>query len=148
MPHKGERVCIDRDSLSSDSPTTHSPSKSKLRQFFGDEAPGQITRRPTQASREMPSFLQQDYTHDQITFAMDNSVKAGTLHALVCRLTNHLVAESAYNNAFLMTYRTFTDANELLERLKGRYYLEPPEGITKADFAIWVDQKQKLVRAR
>lgn len=141
----------DHESRLKDSPANHSPSKSKLKQFFGDEAPGQVSqiiRRPTQASREVPLFLQQDYPHDQITFAMDNSVKAGTLHALVCRLTNHLSADSQYNNAFLMTYRTFTDANELLERLKSRYYLEPPHGLTRADFATWTEQKQKLVRVR
>lgn len=131
-----------------DSPSSHSPSKSKLKQFFGDDAPGQIVRRPTQASREVPSYLQQDYNHNEITFSTDNSVKAGTLHALVCRLTNHQLAESQYNNAFLMTYRTFTDAHELLERLKGRYYLQAPQGLNKDEYRVWIEQKQKLVRVR
>jgi son of sevenless-like protein len=96
----------------------------------------------------MPLYLQQDYTHNDLTFAMDNSVKAGTLHALVCRLTNHMSADSQYNGAFLMTYRTFTDANELLDQLKARYYLEPPPGLNGDDYTLWVEQKQKLVRAR
>lgn len=93
-------------------------------------------------------YLQQDYTHNEITFSIDNSVKAGTLHALVCRLTNHLAADAQYNNAFLMTYRTFTEANELLERLKGRYYLQPPDRLSKEEYIAWIEQKQKLVRVR
>lgn len=47
-----------------------------------------------------------------------------------------------------MTYRTFTDAHELLERLKGRYYLQAPQGLNKDEYRVWIEQKQKLVRVR
>lgn len=130
------------------SPTNHSPSKSKLKQFFGADAPGQNIHRPPTAVKEMPSFLQSDYTHDQISYANDGSIRAGTLHALVCRLTNHMSADRQYNDAFLMTYKTFCTSQALLGLLKDRYNLEPPPGISQQDFKMWVEQKQKLVRFR
>lgn len=130
------------------SPTNHSPSKSKLKQFFGADAPGQNIHRPPTTIKEMPSFLQADYTHDQISYANDGSIRAGTLHALVCRLTNHMSADRQYNDAFLMTYKTFCTSQELLSRLKDRYNLEPPVGISQQDQTLWYEQKQKLVRIR
>lgn len=128
--------------------SNHSPSKSKLKQFFGTDAPGTNVHRPPTASRETLAFLQPDYTHDQISYSPDGSIRGGTLHALICRLTNHMSADTNYNNAFLMTYRTFSTSLELLERLKGRYNLEPPPGLRKEEYQLWMDQKQKLVRIR
>lgn len=96
----------------------------------------------------MPVFLQSDYTHEQISYSNDGSIRAGTLHALVCRLTNHMSADRAYNDAFLMTYRTFCTSEELLSRLKDRYNIEPPPGMQPGEYKLWVEQKQKLVRIR
>ena len=47
-----------------------------------------------------------------------------------------------------MTYRTFCTSQELLSRLKDRYNLEPPPGMSPQDYKLWVEQKQKLVRIR
>ena len=57
-------------------------------------------------------------------------------------------ADRAYNDAFLMTYRTFCTSQQLLDLLKQRYNLEPPAGIRADEYKLWVDQKQKLVRIR
>lgn len=130
--------------------TQQSPSKSKLKQFFGADAPGSNIHRPPKsiARDATPRYLEPDYTHDQISYASDGSIRAGTLHALVCRLTNHMSADTNFNNAFLMTYRTFTNSDELLDRLKARYRIEPPQNITPEELVMWTEQKQKLIRIR
>jgi hypothetical protein len=135
-------------SSAANSPVNHSPSKSKLKQFFGADAPGQNIHRPPTANREAPFFLQADYSYDQLSYTSDGAIRAGTLHALCCRLTNHMSADTNFNNAFLMTYRTFTTSSELLQRLVARYFAEPPADLSVEDYRSWQDQKQKLIQIR
>ena len=128
------------------SPTNHSPSKSKLKQFFGTDAPGQNIRRAH--ARDTPSFLQEDFLHSEITYSSDGSIRAGTIHALICRLTNHMSADPNYSDTFLMMYRTFMTSSELLDRLVARYYVEEPPDIGPEELILWTEQKQKLIRIR
>ena len=130
------------------SPHHASPSKSKLKQFFGADAPGNNVHRPPTAARDVPLFLQSDYKHTDLSWASDGTVRGGTLYALVCRLTNHSSADASFNNAFLMTYRTFTTSEMLLEHLAARYRIEPPADLRPDDYMAWADQKQKLIRIR
>lgn len=128
--------------------SAHSPSKSKLKQFFGTDAPGNNLHRPPTGNREAPPSLQPDYRYTDISYTSDGSVRGGTLHALICRLTNHMSGDAGFNNSFLMTYRTFTTSSELLTRLKSRFTMEAPVELTPTEQQIWIEQKQKLVRIR
>ena len=57
-------------------------------------------------------------------------------------------ADTNFTNAFLMTYRTFMESSELLDRLVARYYIEAPSDIKPDEHSLWVEQKQKLIRMR
>jgi son of sevenless-like protein len=47
-----------------------------------------------------------------------------------------------------LTYRSFTTARELFELLVKRFNIQPPEGLGQAEFEVWRDKKQKLIRFR
>jgi son of sevenless-like protein len=116
---------------------------SKVRKFFGEEP----LRRE---SDETPDCLKLDHEAD---ISYDNKVtppqlKGGTLLALVEQLTRHDKLESNFNNTFLLTYRSFTDARELFELLVKRFQIQPPEGMAQSDYEIWRDRKQKPIRFR
>jgi hypothetical protein len=66
----------------------HSPNKSKLRKFFGDEAPPTSLRRSGGPAGLTPFWLEADY-EDELMWNVEGQVKSGTLRALVARLTSH-----------------------------------------------------------
>ncbi|KAK4214542.1 ras guanine nucleotide exchange factor domain-containing protein [Rhypophila decipiens] len=119
----------------------------KMKKFFGED--------PTPATQGMvvddtPDFLKLDFEKD---LSWDQkiqppAVKGGSLVALVEQLTRHDKLDSNFNNTFLLTYRSFTSAKELFEMLVKRFAIQPPEGLTQAEYEMWRDGKQKLIRFR
>ncbi|KAM7207366.1 Ras guanine nucleotide exchange factor domain containing protein [Naviculisporaceae sp. PSN 640] len=119
----------------------------KMKKFFGED--------PTPATQGMvvddtPDFLKLDFEKD---LSWDQkiqppAVKGGSLLALVEQLTRHDKLDSNFNNTFLLTYRSFTSAKELFEMLVKRFAIQPPEGLTQAEYEMWRDGKQKLIRFR
>ncbi|KAI2626682.1 ras GEF [Hypoxylon sp. NC1633] len=99
---------------------------------------------------ETPLFLRLDLENDLSwdLKATRPAVKGGTLLALVEQLTRHDKSDFSFNNTFLLTYRSFTTARELFELLVKRYNIQPPEGLGNADYEVWRDRKQKLIRIR
>lgn len=59
------------------------------------------------------------------------TIKAGTLAKLVERLTFEKYPDTSYLAAFMMTYKTFTTANELLDLLIMRFNMPHPKSPTK-----------------
>lgn len=106
------------------------------------------TAAPTVVGEEEHSYLQYDYSPNEIVFTVDGSVKGGTLPALVERMTLHDYLDMNFNNTFLLTYRSFCTSMELLELLEGRYNIQPPAELTPEELEIWVTKKQKLIRLR
>lgn len=145
--------------------TARSGGSSKLRKIFGEDATNAASSSspalPLSASQssavpsgvkqeeERPWFLDHDYSPDDIVFTDDGkTVKGGTLHALVVRLTLYDGFNLSYNNTFLMTYRSFTTTGELLDLLFDRCGIAPPLGLTDEEMEIWVTQKQFPIRIR
>ncbi|ROT38848.1 ras GEF [Sodiomyces alkalinus F11] len=114
---------------------------SKVRRVLGD-VPNPV--------EDTPEFLMLDQEHDLSwdTKTPTPTVKGGTLLALVEQLTRHDKLDSNFNNTFLLTYRSFTTARELFELLVSRFSVQPPEGLSPADFELWRDKKQKFIRVR
>ena len=52
---------------------------------------------------------------------LKGQVKGGTLDALIERLTRHDMMDSTFNQTFLLTFKSFTTAEEFFEKLVGRY---------------------------
>jgi len=128
----------------SDPTVTYRKENSKVRKFFGEEP---IRH---EAQDETPDCLKLDH-EDDISYDTKVSppqLKGGTLVALVEQLTRHDKLSSDFNNTFLLTYRSFTNARELFEHLVKRFQVQPPEGMPSSDYEIWVTRKQKPIRFR
>ncbi|KAF2468772.1 ras GEF [Lindgomyces ingoldianus] len=115
----------------------------KIERFFG-EVPVITT------VEEVPEFLRLDHEGE---ISYDHKVsppqlRGGTLTGLVEQLTRHDRLDPAFNNTFLLTYRSFTTASELFEMLVKRWSIQPPYGLAKEDYQTWVDKKQKPIRFR
>ncbi|KAI9678538.1 MAG: hypothetical protein M1817_005595 [Caeruleum heppii] len=121
---------------------------SKVSRILG-EVPGPVSTRPRD-SDDIPDFLRLDF-ENEIAFDTKTDppqLRGGTLMALVEQLTRHDKLDSPFNNTFLLTYRSFTTANELFDMLVRRFCIQPPPGISPDDCRVWADRKQKPIRFR
>ncbi|KAI3638168.1 hypothetical protein MIR68_003779 [Amoeboaphelidium protococcarum] len=92
----------------------------------------------------------QDIVFRSVDGQVDTSmVKAGTLQKLVEKLTYYRLPSSDYISAFLLTYRSFTDAQTLLDLLIDRYNIEPPMHLDDEKLkAVYFQRKIIPVRLR
>lgn len=121
--------------------------QSKVKKILGEDPSPQAGLQPPE---DVPEFLRLDLAHEVSweTKTSPATVKGGSLMGLVEQLTRHDKLDSSFNNTFLLTYRSFTTARELFELLVARFGIQPPPGLSQADFELWRDQKQKLIRFR
>jgi len=126
-----------------DSMDVNATSNAKLKKFFGAEP---VQRREVE---ETPWFLGND-TDESVGIAYDakGAVRGGTLEVLVERLTRHDFLDSAFNNTFLLTYRSFTTANQLFKLLTDRFNIQNPPNLSPQEYDLWAERKQKPIRLR
>ncbi|KAJ5963407.1 Guanine-nucleotide dissociation stimulator CDC25 [Penicillium vulpinum] len=74
-------------------------------------------------------------------------VKAGTLAALVEKLTDHDKLDCSFNRIFFTTYKYFTSGTELRELLIDRFNCSPPI-LNVAQTAEWSTQTKPLIQLR
>jgi son of sevenless-like protein len=136
-------------------PIRSANSNKKIADFFGE-----VPVLPQPNVEETPEFLRLDH-EGEISYDHKASarlevgapvsppqLRGGTLAGLVEQLTRHDRLDPAFNNTFLLTYRSFTTASELFEMLVKRWSIQPPHGLAKEDYQTWVDIKQKPIRFR
>jgi son of sevenless len=128
--------------------------KDKAARFFGQVPTPLMNQQEApevqSPQEETPWFLQLEHA-GEITYDTKNEqpqVKAGTLTGLVEQLTRHDRPDTTFNTTFLLTYRSFTTAAELFELLVQRFNIQPPQGLTRDEYNMWEDQKQKPTRFR
>lgn len=117
----------------------------KVAKFFGE-----VPVMPPAAPEETPEYLKLDH-EGEISYdhkSVPAQLRGGTLAGLVEQLTRHDRLDAAFNNTFLLTYRSFTTASELFEMLVKRWSIQPNHGLDKEDYQTWVDKKQKPIRFR
>ena len=127
----------------------------KATKFFGQMPPDHpaiqgLSVETTNITQDNPWYLQLDHL-GEVTFDQKADVvqvKSGTLAGLVEQLTRHDRLDMSFNGTFLLTYRSFTTAQELFEMLVRRFNIQPPAGIKKPEMTTWEDQKQKPIRFR
>lgn len=56
--------------------------------------------------------------------------------------------DPTFNSTFLMTYRSFATAEEVLNLLIKRYQLQPPPNLNPEQLKDWAERKQKPVKLR
>jgi son of sevenless-like protein len=59
-----------------------------------------------------------------------------------------IASDPTFNSTFLMTYRSFATAEEVLSLLIRRYQLQPPPNLTPEQLKDWAERKQKPVKLR
>lgn len=126
-------------------PMRSTTNKKKILDFFGE-----VPVIPQPAMEETPEYLRLDH-EGEISYDHKSTppqLRGGTLAGLVEQLTRHDRLDPAFNNTFLLTYRSFTTASELFEMLVKRWSIQPPHGLAKEDYQTWVDKKQKPIRFR
>lgn len=108
-------------------------------------------------------FMSHDYKDSEILLNAEGSIKGGTLPALVEKLTSHEangkfllinynnffgLIDWSFTNIFLLTYRSFTSTEELLELLFKRFLLTPPGEMDPSLLDQWKEKKLGIVRLR
>ncbi|KAF8133461.1 ras guanine nucleotide exchange factor domain-containing protein, partial [Boletus edulis] len=139
-----ERQREDAASLNDDESTvsrTTTTNAQKIKKIFGDDAPEHIIS-------TKPWYLRPDYTKNDMVIDVDGSVRAGTVPALVERLTSHETGDPTFIKTFLMTYKSFTTLDELFELLVRRFCIQPPNNLTPTESEEWKKLKQHIIQMR
>ncbi|GMK58437.1 hypothetical protein CspeluHIS016_0504690 [Cutaneotrichosporon spelunceum] len=112
--------------------------------------PAPMSAPPAAAMRAAPPwYLSSDYLPGDIVFDEEKgTVKAGTIRALIERLTPHTSSDTAFFQAFLLTYRSFVSTDNLVELLLERYHVEPPTDLSEEQMKEWKMRKQTPIRLR
>lgn len=103
---------------------------------------------PKAPEEPVPWFLESDTCPEEITHGPDGTVKAGTLMALIQRFTMHDNYDPSFNNTLLLTYRSFTNTDDLLNMLFERFRIPMPEGLSEDDKTLWATKKQRPIQLR
>lgn len=84
--------------------------------------------------------LKQAGLEEELKIDSDGTVTAGTLPALIERLTTEPLAptrETVFRNVFLMTMRTFSTPEAIFTMLVDRFYVEPRAHYDSKDVELW-----------
>ncbi|KAJ7855965.1 ras guanine nucleotide exchange factor domain-containing protein [Mycena olivaceomarginata] len=95
------------------------------------------------------SYQQATYSRpSEIITDPEGTVRAGTLPALVERLTTHERADQTFIKSFLMTFKSFTTVDGLFDLLVQRFWIQPPPKTTAAEREEWRRSKQHVIQVR
>ncbi|KAI0304394.1 ras GEF [Multifurca ochricompacta] len=117
----------------------------KLLRVLGD-APTHIIDKLN--AKTKPWYLRPNYEDSEIQIDPDGKVRAGTVAALVERLTAHEHSDTSFTKTFLLTYKSFTDADTLFNLLVMRFWIKPPENLSPTELDDWTKHKQHIIRMR
>lgn len=76
------------------------------------------------------------------------TVRAGSLEALVDNLTRPDKLDAAFNRAFLTTYSYFTTGEEVLHLLMERFDCLPPETLNPTQAEEWLSETKPVIQLR
>jgi hypothetical protein len=96
---------------------------SKVKKTLGDDAPSPslIHKPQTQSPLQDTAWFLKHDLEDDLAYDVKGQVKGGTLDALMERLTRHDMMDSTFNQTFLLTFKSFTTAEEFFDKLIERY---------------------------
>ncbi|KAH8998550.1 ras GEF [Lactarius akahatsu] len=117
----------------------------KLIRVLGD-APTHIIDKLN--AKTKPWYLRPNYEDSEIQIDPDGKVRAGTVAALVERLTAHEHSDTTFTKTFLLTYKSFTEAEALFNLLVSRFWIKPPETLSPEELDDWTKHKQHIIRMR
>ncbi|PBK74783.1 ras GEF [Armillaria solidipes] len=121
--------------------------KKDLKGLLGDEYK-EAPEPPPPEPPETPWYLLPKYDPAEILIDPDNSVRGGTVPALVERLTAHEQADRAFIKAFMMTFKSFTTVDTLFDLLVQRFRIQPPPDLNPKELENWTTLKQRVIQMR
>ncbi|TFK20605.1 ras GEF [Coprinopsis marcescibilis] len=122
---------------------TRSAKSKDLQTWLGHEYADKV------AAESIPWYLRPSYSPSDIIIENDGSVRGGTVSALVERLTAHeQLTDRIYTEAFLMSFKSFTTVDELIDLLIERFRIQPPEGLSPTEREDWGKLKQHIIQIR
>ncbi|KAJ6584771.1 ras guanine nucleotide exchange factor domain-containing protein [Mycena capillaripes] len=121
---------------------------SKLTQILGADYAKSVPKTPEPELPPRPWYLQPTYNPSEIAIEPDGSVRAGTVTALVERLTAHEQGDPTFIKSFLMTFKSFTTVDDLFDLLVQRFWIQPPPKLTQAEREDWGKLKQHVIQMR
>jgi son of sevenless-like protein len=94
-----------------------------VKKIFGDDAPSPslIQKAQTLSPVQDTAWFLKHALEDDLAYDLKGQVKGGTLDALMERLTRHDMMDSTFNQTFLLTFKSFTTAEEFFDKLVERY---------------------------
>ena len=142
----------------------------KVAQITGDDD-AQAFHNAKVAQANLPWYLKPRHDNGDIRLEYDGTVIAGTVPALIERLTvdplskcrgadsietslnlsySEISQEQAYRKAFLTTYKAFTPngAIQVFESLRDLYEMEHPPRLSEEQFREWKDKKLRPTQMR
>ena len=99
-------------------------------------------------AKQKPAYLLPNFGPGELVFNMEGKVKGGTLPALIERLTQHDTVDTEFLNSFLLTYKSFTTAEIILNIIIQRFYVTPPPDLTEEQIAEFNEKKLMPIRLR
>lgn len=136
---------VKKEDPGADSDDSQNPTQAK-RKNKAKDLKGYFGELPPEAK---PGYLQLDHTGpSEIIMNPDGTVKAGTLPALVERLTMHTSPDARFNNTFMMTFKSFATIDKVFDMLVERYNIQPPEGLSQAELEEWTTEKKTPIKLR
>ncbi|KAF7299199.1 hypothetical protein MIND_00868600 [Mycena indigotica] len=121
---------------------------SKLAKILGADYAKSVPPPPEPEAPPKPWYLQPSYSPTEIMMDADGGVRAGTVPALVERLTAHEQGDPTFIKSFLMTFKSFTSVDDLFDLLVQRFWIQPPPKLTPAEREEWGRLKQHIIQAR
>ncbi|KAH7338886.1 ras guanine nucleotide exchange factor domain-containing protein [Rhizoctonia solani] len=147
-----------RDGIRSDSESTSRPRRpsvsirrTRVSMFGSPREPNPIEQIKRLDAR--PWYLKPVHSSatGEIVLDPDGSVRAGTLQAIVERLTCEAPSRSqelALRRDVLFTYEAFTTSQQLFDLITDQYSLEPPRELDESQFVDWKENKLRPTQAR
>ncbi|KZV81038.1 ras GEF [Exidia glandulosa HHB12029] len=116
---------------------------SKIGKVLGEVPVGLIGA----VDNDQPAFMGPSYKDNEILL-LPEGVRAATLPALIERLTLHEHRDAMFIDTFMLTFKSFATPDEVLDLLIQRFFIQPPDGLSDAQFNLWAEKKQKVVQLR
>ncbi|KAJ7645538.1 ras guanine nucleotide exchange factor domain-containing protein [Mycena polygramma] len=120
---------------------------SKLAKILGADYAASVPKAP-EPELQRPWYLQPSYNPTEIAIDPDGTVRAGTVTALVERLTAHEQGDPTFIKSFLMTFKSFTTVDDLFDLLVQRFWIQPPPKLTQPEREEWGKLKQHVIQIR
>ncbi|EGO31129.1 hypothetical protein SERLADRAFT_344874 [Serpula lacrymans var. lacrymans S7.9] len=108
-----------------------------------------ISNNPKSPQPQGPWYLRPSYS-DELKADTDGQVKAGTLRALVEKLTIDPIRshDLEFRKIFLLTFRSFVTAERLFDLLVERFEMRGPSNLSPQEIEEWKEKKLRPVQNR